>query len=178
MGMKMEFCVISPCDIGKKDIEEILNLIIEGGEIQIDKGSLRKRIMRVQKLCLVKEEGQLIGLEGIKTPILQYRRKIMGKIIKFEGVEEMPDLEKVFFELGYLVIRKDFRGKKLSSQIRNYLLPSLQNSIFTLLKEENQKFLERGLIKQKFEKIGFFSSIYRDNIKIIFYLRDKINQLN
>jgi hypothetical protein len=68
-------CVIkSPADCGEAAIKEFIALLRAAGTV--DTSGLDKLVKRANKLAFLREEGELIGIAGLKNPRRSYVKRI------------------------------------------------------------------------------------------------------
>lgn len=98
-----------PVDCSQRELEEFATFVEEGGEVNPYK--LRERIGKAYALLFFRENARLIGVAALKQPDHSYRASIFKKAHSTLSPELYP------FELGWIFILHDARGRKLSHHI-------------------------------------------------------------
>src|SRR6266568_7146075 len=95
-----------PADCTADEIAGFCRLVREGG--QVHGVGLEGRVQRAKKLVFLLDGATLAGTAAIKDPTPQHRLNVFADA-------HVPVLEKDFeLELGYVVVAKPYKGRKLS----------------------------------------------------------------
>jgi GNAT superfamily N-acetyltransferase len=95
-------------------------LVIEGGAVNPE--GLRQRIHEASRLLFLREAGdQLVGVGALKRPSPAYRNTVFANAQATVPPGEYP------LELGWVVVAKSHRGRRLSTRIVSELLPFAKN---------------------------------------------------
>jgi predicted GNAT family N-acyltransferase len=145
MSLMPTFSRKRPIDCTKHELAEFEALVLEGGEV--DPVGLTGRILGAKFLVFARRNEQLIGVAAIKKPGNKYRQKT-GVKAQFElPGEAWP------FELGWVFIQDDRRGKGLSYDIVDCALDDFNDPIFATTRADNLG-MHKPLLAAKFEQAG------------------------
>jgi GNAT superfamily N-acetyltransferase len=102
--------ILAPLDCASKALADFEKLVIEAETV--DPEGLTQRIRGAYRLLFLRESnGQLIGIGGLKRPLLSYRSKVFAKA----GIPTLSDEYRV--ELGWVFVAKSHQGRGLSLRI-------------------------------------------------------------
>ena len=112
--------VLSPADCTPQAIADFEKLVIGAGTV--DPQGLTQRIRDASRLLFLTEpNGKLVGVGGLKRPLLSYRSKVFAKA----GVSMLS--EKYPVELGWIAVAKSHQGRGLSRRIIAQLIGLAEN---------------------------------------------------
>lgn len=105
----------SPNDCLAAELDAFENIVKSGGEV--NPNGLRTRIKDAYFLALLNDyNGAVIGVGALKRPDENYRYSIFRKACSKEEPSEYKT------ELGWIFLKKEFRGQSLSTLLINELL--------------------------------------------------------
>lgn len=108
-GKDLEIVAGAPAEFTDSELGSFLDLVRAGGEVADQ--VLESNIENAKALVFLRQKGQARGIAALKHPLLIYRKRI-SKIANAEISEvNFP------YELGYIFIVPEARGKKLSSRL-------------------------------------------------------------
>jgi predicted GNAT family N-acyltransferase len=94
-------------DCSQAEIKVFENVVVEAGEVQTD--SLRSLIVRaVSLIFLYSDSDELAGIAAVKRPDEGYKRKVFSRANSPENPYHYD------YELGWIVVRENYRGNHLS----------------------------------------------------------------
>jgi predicted GNAT family N-acyltransferase len=103
----LEVEVKRPPDCSQAEIKVFEDIIVEADEVQTE--SLRSLISRAVSLVfLYSDSGELAGIAAVKRPNEGYKRKVFTRAHSPENPHHYD------YELGWVVIRENYRGNYLS----------------------------------------------------------------
>ena len=116
--MKIEYLVKSPKDLTKEEIKQFRFLLDKQGQVDSSEGKAE----RCFKICLVKLDGNAIGIGALK--------QVYKTPFNYAKVPEIK--ENYNYELGYLFVDKDkikvqFQGLGIGKYITKILLNEIKN---------------------------------------------------
>jgi GNAT superfamily N-acetyltransferase len=142
----MEICLKQPSILTQEEFDKIRLLVLEGGET--DPNFIEDRLCCSALISFVIEEKQIIAVAILKVPDPLYRHRI------FEQAQS-PEIENMYnYELGYIFVLPDFRGKKISSKLCDLVCgtSSLYGTFATV--RQNNNAMRRILEKNHFSITG------------------------
>ena len=129
-----------------KEIEQIENLIKEGGEV--DSKTLSERLSNTERISFFKENDEIVSTASIKIPTNNYKK---NTFIKSQSNRSDEDF---MFELGYVSTHKNFHGQKLASQLCNELCELYSSGfVFSTTRIDNEH-MKSILSKNNFKETG------------------------
>lgn len=112
--------VLSPSDCTSKALADFEKLVVEAGAV--DSQGLTRRIRGASRLLFLRESnGQLVGVGGLKHPLLNYRSKVFAKARATVSSDEYP------VELGWVAVVKSHQGRGLSRRIIGELVSLVED---------------------------------------------------
>lgn len=114
----MKFYIKRPQECSELEIDEFIQLILDGG--QVDTRFLMNRIKNAKFLafCYVNEE--LVSISSIKVPDIGYK----NRIFRSSAIETEANLHS--FEIGYSVTQEKHRGNGYNFKLNRELLTKLE----------------------------------------------------
>jgi GNAT superfamily N-acetyltransferase len=107
--------ILSPSDCTPDALADFESLVIEAGTV--DPHGLKQRIRNASRLLFLRESnGQLVGVGGLKHPLLSYRSKVFAKARATASSDEYRN------ELGWVAVAKAYQGRGLSRRIIGELI--------------------------------------------------------
>lgn len=94
----------SPKECSPQEFAEFEALVREGGEV--DPEGLDGRVRRAAALAFLVDEGEILGVAGLKVPGAGYRAKVA------KGSQASVLADQYPFELGWVFVRSGVRGGK------------------------------------------------------------------
>jgi predicted GNAT family N-acyltransferase len=113
-------------DLGSDDQHSVTRLVFEGGAIEGTTEQILVRLGRTRKLALlrVKATDRIVGVAALKVPADAYRwNKFVAACVPIAGFETAP-------ELGYVVVAKDMRGRRLSGELVELISKEIREPSF------------------------------------------------
>lgn len=126
--MKTATTVLTPGQVLDGQFREMRELVALGGEVEVS--GLYERMAHAAYVCLLTIDGKLAGVGALKVP--SERRR--------DSIEESSgySIQACSFELGYIVVRPEYRGRKLSALIADALLRHAgSNGVFCTVRADN-----------------------------------------
>lgn len=126
--MSTEKIAKSPKDCTDAELESFEKLVTQGGEVAL--AGLRQRIQRAETLAFI-YDGECVAVVAIKKPNAGYKAAVFEKA----GVPEESRYE---YELGWLYVSKEARGRGYGRVLMESILDSLSgNACFATTREDN-----------------------------------------
>lgn len=135
-----------PGEFDDHEIDDLVALVIAGGEVS-NRG-LISRVMKAHCLAFMRRNDRLIGIAALKRPELSYRPRVA------KGAGIAIPREPFEFELGWVFIVPNERGKKLSFPLCESLVRAADNAgIFATSRASNVG-MHATMQKLGFSRIG------------------------
>lgn len=142
----MELLIKKHSDLTTTELEQIQNLIINGGEVRPD--TLSERLLKSSLIAFFKDNNNVVATATIKIPLDSYKAGVFSK--------SKPGLviQDYLYELGYVVVDNAYQRKKLASKLcRELCRIFLSSKLFATTRVDNP-FMQAILKKNYFEEIG------------------------
>jgi len=108
--------IAAPRDCSAEDLDEFKRLVREGGEVNLN--TFDGLVPGALALAFVRWHGELAAVGALKNPNLGYRSKVFTKA-------KVDNPDHYSYELGWMIVREPYRGRKLSSLAVASLVSSL-----------------------------------------------------
>jgi hypothetical protein len=134
-------------DLSPDDRRSVAQLVVDGGAVVGNVKQLARRLKSTQMLALLREQGtdRVIGVASLKIPQPGYRMKKFDDAgIGIRGYEVAP-------ELGYVVVAKDMRGKRLSGRLVDLIAKKIREPTFATTDSDTMK---KNLLRSGFARVG------------------------
>lgn len=144
--MRIEYLVKSPVDFSQEELGEFEALLDKQGQVDSSEG----KAVKCFKICLVKFEGNTIGIGALK--------QVYKSPFDYAKVSEVK--ESYNYELGYLFVDKneikaDFQGLGIGKYITKLLLFQIKNeNVFATTEYEESNVMYHILNSFGFKCIG------------------------
>lgn len=126
---KYSTSVRKPSDCSDDKIDEFVELVSMGGEVA---AGVRDRIMRAKALGFVEYSGAPVGVAAIKRPLKSYKKKV------FASSKSELDIDAFSYELGWIYLKENHRGKGLITPLVQEMLETLgAKPIFATTRSSN-----------------------------------------
>ena len=112
--------VSKPTDISNNYLQQIVDLVVAGGQIQ--RRGLREKILQADYTAFKLQDKNIICTATLKNPKPSYRTKI------FNQAKVMASL-KYEKELGYIVTNSDFEGNGHCKDLLKNFIPKISNQL-------------------------------------------------
>lgn len=130
MSVLMKVDALAPQDLSDNQRAAFIRLVEEGGEV--GKRALATNMRNARVLILGSVAGDVKGIAALKRPQASYRKKIR----EWAGVEVGAPLYP--YELGYVVLAPEARGKRISHRlVAEALAHADGRAIFATARDEN-----------------------------------------
>lgn len=134
----------SPSRYSSDERRIFVNLVRQGGEA----AATLERIERAKALATAWSDGRLIGVAALKRPQDSYRAKIATRAGVRLNASEWP------FELGYIFVLEEHRGKGLAQSLIEALLDQEGNrNMLATVRTENRA-MQKALARFGFAIAG------------------------
>jgi len=138
----MQCIITNYTNCSNEEIKTIASLIIRGGEVNTQ--TLDQKLRRAISIGVVKDNNKIIGTASIKLPKKTYLRNVFVKS-NSETIQE-----KFRYELGYIFVDPDYRGKHLGYSLCKCLIDSFgEHSLFATTRTDN------GPMRHILQLLGF-----------------------
>lgn len=142
----MEQYIKKYSDLTENEIKGILDLIKKGGEV--NSKTLPFRFSKSELVGFYKKDENIIAIAVIKNPQQSY---IVNTFKKSNSNIPSEDYK---YELGYVVVEKEYRKEKLASKLCYTLIDILKNhKVFATTKVQNCG-MKTILSKNNFNEVG------------------------
>ncbi len=111
--------LVDPSNMSPELLDSLTSFIFSGG--QVEKHGLRERIRRSKFAAFYQDESSIVSTVVVKNPQDSYKNRVFRS-----AKVSNPELYK--FEIGYLVTRKEYEGRKLCQQLLDIILPHINIS--------------------------------------------------
>lgn len=149
----MEILIKKPADCSDKELEDFMNLVLEGK--QVTSKGLEGRIRNCKNLGFCYVDNKLVGVSAIKQKSEEIVKRTLYKA-KINS-DKIPT-----HELGYSFTKLKFRGQGINKQINDELLGLIgqENIYATTDNDTMRKYLkEKGFIKRGSSFKGEFNEM-------------------
>jgi len=134
-----------PSDCSTDELKAFEGLVLKGGEVSAV--GLPGRIRRAKLLVFSREGDRLIGVAAIKKPGEDYQSRTAAKS-KLDLPKELWP-----YELGWVFLEEDARGKRLSHALVACALDGLCTALFATSRAENNS-MHAALTRAGFKQEG------------------------
>lgn len=142
----MELMIKKYSELTNIEKEQIYNLILKGHEV--NPKTLHSRLSEAALIAFFKDSDKVVATAGIKKPLDSYKTIVFTKSKSNLSNKDYP------FELGYIMVAKLYRKKKLASQLCRELCEIFSTStLFATTKVDNLA-MQSILQKNHFIEIG------------------------
>ena len=154
-----------PAKFTAEQKEEFAELIIAEGEVASE--GLRERMESAFRLTFMYvPEKALCGVAALKQQTEEYRGKIFQKAEASDPAANFP------YELGWIVVQKDFRGHRLSRRLVEAALRMIENAgSYATVRLDNEP-MRRTLIRYGFRPEGTHFRSARGPYDLALYVKD------
>jgi GNAT superfamily N-acetyltransferase len=112
--------IFVPSDCGAEALADFEKLVVDGGAVNPE--GLAQRIRNASRLLFLRtSDGQLVGAGALKHPRPSYRNRVFAEARATVSADEYP------VELGWVVVAKEYQGRRLSTRMVGELLPFARN---------------------------------------------------
>jgi predicted GNAT family N-acyltransferase len=143
-------------------------LIREEGQVDLE--GLEEQVRRAYALVFLFDRTDLIGTAAIKQPRLDYKRRVfeMGAV---------PEMEEAYsFELGYVVVAKSHRNRKLSRQLVDAAIESVPDVPLFATSRSDRVAMHRTLERYNFRRVGQTYQSIEQGAEVLLFVRDVAQQ--
>jgi RimJ/RimL family protein N-acetyltransferase len=142
----MTILIKSPAQCSPAELKEFCDLVASEGEVDVP--GLPRLVSAAKMLGFLHLDGKNIGIAGLKQPRQGYRADVFRKAKSTHRPEDFP------YELGWVVVGKDYRRKGHSRGLCQRLLEYAEGSnVFATAKSGNEP-MHRTLTKCGFAPDG------------------------
>lgn len=153
----------APAELSNEEFACIERLISQGGEVP--RAGLGDRMKTAEALVCHREEGCPAGVAALKNPAPTYKQKVFGKA----GVAE--DHRSYRFELGWIYIQPQFRGRKLSQVLVKAALRKAGTEGVYATTRSNNEAMQNTLRRFGFTQLGTAYQPERGNHELVLFIR-------
>jgi GNAT superfamily N-acetyltransferase len=118
----MEIALRAPQSCSEAELSSFRDLVLLGGEVKAD--HLSVGVARAHLLAFMRIDGGLAGVGCLKNPLGNYSRTVFRKAKSKLDATSFP------FELGYMSVAADHRGKGVSRLLADALTFDIPNNLF------------------------------------------------
>jgi len=137
--------VKKPSSCHEHDINDFLELVLEGGEVV--SAGLRNRVIAADTLVFIGNTG-VEGIAALKKPNLAYKKKV------FSNASYANDSERYDLELGWLYVSQSLRGQGLSHKLMMCIMKALQGRCCYATTRTDNFQMQKLLPQYGFRKVG------------------------
>ena len=152
-----------PKDFKPAEISELEDLILKGGEV--NSKTLTDLLLVAYALCFARAGEKLVGVGGIKRPYDTHRNRVFRKAVSKQKPSDYR------FELGWIYVEEDARGRRLSNRIVSELMAKVPTEkIYSTSGTDNLK-MHASLKRHGFNICGRPYTSDQGDHKILLFLR-------
>lgn len=145
--------VVNPKFISSEILNQIINLVIDGGQIQ--HGLLKDNLLKSEYIAYIIEDDKVVTSATLKNPLKSYRDRVYQQ--SKSNLESLNQRE-----LGYIVTHKEFRGKGYCTNLLNEFQEYFNNqNLFATTRKESMIHI---LKKYNFRIVG---ETYKSDLKLL-----------
>ncbi|HWT20465.1 MAG TPA: hypothetical protein VN280_16235 [Variovorax sp.] len=133
-------------DCSPEELRAFVAVVREGGEV--NPNGLAERVRRARLLSFARENGQLVGVAGLKFPSINHRREVEHGSGARLAADAYP------FELGWVFVSPTSRGGGKSLALCTELVKREPSSGMFATSRANNVAMHRTLAKLGFLRIG------------------------
>jgi hypothetical protein len=157
--------VFSPREISSVDRVAFERMVLAGGEV--NPGTLPGLIDRAVALALLRVNGVLLGVSGIKRPYDSHRRDV------FLSARASVDWQTYSVELGWTYVDPTGRGRRFGSILIQELIPSLKGESAFATSRANNERMHSSLTRFGFVPVGVAYPSKQNDQNIRLFVREK-----
>ncbi|WP_343706385.1 hypothetical protein [Flavobacterium sp.] len=150
----METIIGKPNEISEDFIGQILDLLDQGSQISMN--GIQKRLMKADLLAMIVESGNVLTVAALKNPGSNYKKAV------FESAKKGDTAYQFEKELGYIVTRPEFEGRKLCQKLVSAFIPQIIG--YNLFATTRKDSVIHILGKFGFKKFG---EPYKDGLNLL-----------
>ena len=153
-----------PSECSDNDLNSFEVLVRKGDEV--NPIGLSDRIRNAERLIfLVEDDGVLSGVAALKKPLANYKNKV------FNNSESIENADEFNFEVGWIYIEEDFRGRKYSQLLLEEVLKLVgENRIYATTRENNER-MRKTNSRFGLEQSGHSYPSNNGNYNLVLYVR-------
>jgi predicted GNAT family N-acyltransferase len=142
----MELIIKKYSELTDTEKEQVYSLILKGHEVNPQ--TLPARLSETALIAFFNDKNKVVATAAIKKPLESYKKSVFAK----SKSNLSPDDN--YFELGYVMVTKFYRGKKLASQLCEELSKKfLSDKLFATTRTDNSS-MQTILQKNQFIEVG------------------------
>jgi len=138
--------VAQPSDFATAEIDDFVALVLAGNEVSAN--GLKKRVIAASQLAFLCESDCLLGVAGLKKPTEQYRSYVQRSSKTALRSDKLP------YELGWVFIRPDARGRGLSLPLCEAIVTAAEGCGIFATSRTNNAAMHRTLTNIGFDRVG------------------------
>jgi len=121
-----------PSECSANELASFESLVSKGGEV--NEAGLSDRIRNAESLVfLIEDNGVLSGVAALKKPLASYKKKV------FNNSESKENPDEFNFEIGWIYVEEEFRGRKYSQLLLGEVLKLVgENRLYATTRENNE----------------------------------------
>jgi len=153
--MKIQIC--NPIHLTKDPLDQIVELIIQGGQIKREKTEIKDIILMADLIALKEHNGRVISTATLKNQSASYR----DKVFKSADVEFS---DRYLKELGFIVTHPDFQNKGNCQHVLSEFFNRISmNSIYATTR--------KPAMIHMLTKLGFRESgkLYNQDLRLLIF---------
>lgn len=167
MNASLTAMVKHPKDCSRAERQEFIEMVLSGGEVAA--ATLEGRVCGARLLAFVFEEGNLLGIGALKNPLSSYRAKRAAQA----GIP--LNVAALRFELGYVFVSPNSRGRKISNLLVAGLLSHLPSAGVWATSRTDNHAMHRTLVNHAFAPYGEPFASDRGEHRLQFFLRSAVD---
>ncbi len=153
----MEIRICKPVHLNKDHLDQIIELIIIGGQIKREKNEIKNIILMADLVALKEHDGIVISTSTLKNQCLSYRDRVFNSAgVRFS--------ERYLKELGFIITNPDFENQGHCQHVLSeFFIRISMNSIYATTRKPAMVHLLR--------KLGFIESgaIYNHDLRLLIF---------
>jgi|SRR5258708_1714890 RimJ/RimL family protein N-acetyltransferase len=145
-GQETTITLKPPSDYSGEELDCFRDLVIAAGEVEEE--GLQDRIRRAEVLAVLKQGGKIIGVGALKRQHPNHTARLFQKANAKSVANDFS------LELGWVVIRTEYRGHKYSRPIVDALVAHAKGQRIYATSVSTNEPMHKTLINYKFERDG------------------------
>ena len=133
-GLSTDLVTKLPSECTAEELADFEARVLDGGEVA--SVGLDERIRAAKLVAFVREASLTVAVGALKRPEAWYRESVFAKAVASAHPTSFP------FELGWIYVAPDQRGKGIGSKIARQLLEGSDDLVYATARATNQPMIK------------------------------------